>query len=219
MLNKRLSPDERQCMVWDIERGTADRIEPLPWQTDTCIGEWHYKPGVHYKSPANVIQRLVDVVSKNGNLLLNIPVRGNGTIDDREVAVLNGIAAWMDVNKECIFGTRPWKVFGEGPTAQGPQLDSFGMNEGKAKPFSAADIRYTLKGGVLYAIVLGAPHADFQLKSLGAAANLLGSPIQNVAMLGSAQPLHWTQSPGALTITPPQTGLSYIATVFKISAR
>jgi len=82
-------------MVWDIERGEANQIEPLPWQTDTCIGQWHYKPGIHYKSAKSVIQTLVDIVSKNGNLLLNIPVRGNGSIDDQEVAVLNGIGTHL----------------------------------------------------------------------------------------------------------------------------
>jgi len=217
LLNKRLSPDERQCMVWDIERGAANHIEPLPWQTDTCIGQWHYKPGVHYKTAKSVIQTLIDIVSKNGNLLLNIPVRGNGSIDDKEVAVLNGIGDWMDVNKECIFGTRPWKVFGEGPSAQGPKLDTFGMNESKVKPFTASDVRYTAKGDAIYAIVLGAPRADIQLKSLGATANLAGASIKNVALLGSPTQLQWTQNPDALTINAPQGKVSDIATVFKIT--
>jgi alpha-L-fucosidase len=159
----------------------------------------------------------LDIVSKNGNLLLNIPVRGNGSIDDQEVEVLNGIADWMDVNKECIFGTRPWKVFGEGPSAQGPKLDSFGMNESKVKPFTASDVRYTGKGNAIYAIVLGAPSADLQFKSLGTTANLAGAPIHNVTLLGSAEPVQWTQTPEGLTINAPQGKLSDIATVFKIT--
>jgi len=217
LLNKRLSPDERQCMVWDIERGAANRIEPLPWQTDTCIGQWHYKPGIRYKSAKSVIQTLVDIVSKNGNLLLNIPVRGNGTIDNQEVAVLNGIADWMDVNKECIFQTRPWKVFGEGPSTQGPPLGAFGMNESKAKAFTADDVRYTIKGGILYAVVLGAPKKDLQFKSLGTTAKLLDAPIKNVALLGGGETLNWTQTPGGLTIKVPHGKVSDIATVFKIT--
>jgi alpha-L-fucosidase len=100
---------------------------------------------------------LCDIVSKNGDLLLNIPVRGDGSIDDKEQAVLEGIGAWMDVNKESIFGTRPWKVFGEGPASEGAVLSAQGFNEGKGKPFTAADVRFTIKGNVLYTIVLGTP--------------------------------------------------------------
>ena len=121
LFGKILTPEQQQCMVWDIERGQANEIEPYPWQTDTCIGGWHYDRGLYnhngYKSTKTVIQMLVDIVSKNGNLLLNIPVRGDGTIDDKELKVVEGIAGWMDVNKECIFGTHPWKVFGEGPAS------------------------------------------------------------------------------------------------------
>jgi len=214
---KRLTPFQTQCMVWDIERGFANRIEPLPWQTDTCIGVWHYKPGIHYKSAKYVIEALADIVSKNGNLLLNIPVRGNGAIDDKEIAVLNGIAAWMDVNKECIFSTRPWKVYGEGPSTQGPQLAPTGLNEGKARPFTADDVRYTTKGGALYAIMLGAPAADIHLKSLGAAAHLLSGPVKSVTLLGSAEQLQWSQNADELSIKAPHGNLSDIATVFKIA--
>ncbi len=116
---------------------------------------------------------LCDIVSKNGDLLLNIPVRGDGSIDDKEQAVLEGIGAWMDVNKECIFGTRPWKVFGEGPASEGAALSAQGFNEGKGKPFTAEDVRFTTKGETLYVIVLGRPQQDLQIKSLGTAAKLL----------------------------------------------
>lgn len=214
---KRLTPLQTQCMTLDIERGFANRIEAVPWQTDTCIGVWHYKPGIHYKTAKYVIEALADIVSKNGDLLLNIPVRGNGTIDDKEIEVLNGIAAWMDVNKECIFGTRPWKVYGEGPSTLGPQLPPTGLNESKARPFTADDVRYTTKGGVLYAIILGAPTADIHLKSLGTAANLLSSPIKGVALLGSAEQLQWSQTADGLSIKAPSGKLSDVATVFRIA--
>jgi alpha-L-fucosidase len=220
LLGKQLSEGERQCLVWDIERGAANRIEPLPWQTDTCIGNWHYERSVYernaYKSAATVIHMLADIVSKNGNLLLNIPVRGDGTIDDKETAVLEGIAAWMAVNKEGIFGTRPWKVFGEGPASEGAALTAQGFNEGKGKPFSAEDVRFTAKDGVLYAIVLGSPQKDLQIKALGAAARLLDRPISNITLLGSSEKIQWSQADGALTIKPPQNGSSDIAAVFKI---
>jgi alpha-L-fucosidase len=220
LLGKQLSEGERQCLVWDIERGAANRIEPLPWQTDTCIGNWHYDRSVYernaYKSAATVIHMLADIVSKNGNLLLNIPVRGDGTIDDKETAVLEGIADWMAVNKECIFGTRPWKLFGEGPASEGAALTAQGFNEGKGRPFSAEDVRFTTKDGVLYAIVLGSPQKDLQIKALGAAARLLDQPISNITLLGSSEKIQWSQADGALTIKPPQNGSSDVAAVFKI---
>src|SRR5688572_9195998 len=119
LFGKVLNEAQRQAMVWDIERGVPATSLPLAWQTATCIGGWHYQRSLYdeskYKSAKTVVQMLADIVSKNGNLLLNIPVRGDGTIDDKEEAILEGNAAWMDVNKECIFDTRPWKFFGEGP--------------------------------------------------------------------------------------------------------
>jgi alpha-L-fucosidase len=222
LLGKQLNDVERQCIVWDIERGTSDRIEPLPWETDTCIGNWHYDRSLydrnHYKSASHVIKMLCDIVSKNGNLLLNIPVRGDGTIDDKEEVVLKGIADWMDVNKECIFGTRPWKVFGEGPASEGPALKVGNFNEGKGKPFTGEDVRFTTKDGVLYMIALGVPKQDLQIKSLGEAAKLLDKPITKITLLGSPEKVQWVQTDGALTIKVPQTIPNDIAIVFKLSS-
>ena len=165
ILGKQLNDEERKCIVWDLERGAANRIEPLPWETDTCIGNWHYERALYdnnrYKNAKTVILMLADIVSKNGNLLLNIPVRADGTIDDKEEKVLQGIAAWMDVNKESIIATRPWKVFGEGPASEVPATAQAGnFTEGKGKAFSAADVRFTVKDGTVYAIVLGVPKND-----------------------------------------------------------
>ena len=151
--------------------------------------------------------------------MLNIPVRGEGTIDEKEEAILNDIAVWMSANKECIFGTRPWKVFGEGPSAEN-QLQSVGnFNEGKVRPFTAADIRFTSKGAVLYAIVLGKPEKDITIHSLGTATNLFNGKVGNVELLGSDQPLHWTQNADTLTIKLPTGDLSTAAVCLKISPR
>jgi len=241
MLGKMLTEGERQCMVWDIERGAANQIEPFPWETDTCIGNWHYDRSLYeqnrYKSAKTVIQTLCDVVSKNGDLLLNIPVRGDGTIDDKEQAVLEGIGVWMDVNKECIFGTRPWKIFGEGPASGGAALSAQGFNEGKGRPNSAADFRFTTRGNVLYAIELGWPTNAVAIKSLGKSAGLLDKSIRNIELLGGNQKtrlpaerpatllmqngagkkLAWTQTGGALVIQPPENKPNDIAIVFKIT--
>jgi len=221
LFGKMLSEDEQKCLVRDIERGAANEIEALPWETDTCIGNWHYDLSVYernrYKSARTVVQMLCDIVSKNGNLLLNIPVRGDGTIDDKEQAVLEGIGAWMDVNKECIFGTRPWKVFGEGPASEGAALSAQGFNEGKGKPFSAEDVRFTTKSNVLYAIELGWPTNAVSIKSLGTAAKLLEKSIGGVTLLGSAEKVQWSQNADALTIKTPQNMPSDAAAVFKIT--
>jgi alpha-L-fucosidase len=223
VLGKTLDEDQRKCLVWDIERGTSNRIEPLPWQTDTCIGQWHYSLPLYkkngYKHADGIIRTLADIVSKNGNLMLNIPVRGEGTIDEKEEAILNDIAVWMSANKECIFGTRPWKVFGEGPSAEN-QLKTVGnFNEGKVKPFTAQDIRFTSKDGAVYAIILGKPDKDVVIKSLGTSAGLFTGPIAKVELLGSDQPQQWKQGTDALTISLPTGELSAAAVVFRISPR
>ena len=109
----------RNALLYDLENGVVSGADPVPWQTDTCIGSWHYKRSRfeqhQYKNALQVVHMLVDIVSKNGNLMLSIPVRGEGTIDDDEVKVLEGLASWIAPNGEGIYGTRPWKVFGEGP--------------------------------------------------------------------------------------------------------
>jgi len=141
----------------DLERGIVDTIWPDPWQTDTCIGNWHYKKGIEYKSPKIVLDMLVDIVSRNGNLLLNFPLPGSGELDSEEQKVLSGITDWMHINSEGIYATRPWKIFGEGPsTMPAPQRpDRPGFNERGRKPLTAQDVRFTQKGQTLYAFVMG----------------------------------------------------------------
>ncbi len=208
LTNKILTSEQKQCMVWDIERGQSSKIEPIVWQTDTCIGDWHYQRSLFekhkYKSTITILQNLADIVSKNGNLLLNIPVRGDGTIDPDEHAIVEGIASWMDINKEAIFGTRPWKVFGEGPSLTAAKaIRAQGFNEGTR--FSAADIRFTTRDNTLYAIVLGTPTSPLKITSLGKSANRLDAPITHIELLGHPDPSSptWSQTDTALTIDPP----------------
>jgi len=224
LFGKILNEEQRKAMVWDIERGQSNQIEPLPWQTDTCIGQWHYQRSLFtdhgYKTAKTVIQTLVDVVSKNGNLLLNIPVRGDGSIDDDELKVVQGIAAWMDVNRDCIFGTRPWKVCGEGPSLENAApLAAQGFNEGKGKPLTAADIRYTIKDNILYAIALGQVSQPVLLKSLGTTAALLDESVGGIQLLGSDEKVRWSQSMQGVTIYPPDNPTGDIATVFAIALK
>jgi alpha-L-fucosidase len=215
MFGKKLNEEQKKCLVWDVERGAPDKAQAESWQTCTCIGDWHYKRSLYekdqYKTAKDVIHTLVDIVSKNGNLLLNIPVRGDGTIDDKEVAILEGIAAWMDINKESIYDTRPWKVFGEGPSVeQINPMNGPGFNEGKIK-FDAKDIRFSQKGNIIYATVLGVPTDKVSIKSISKKMK-----IRKVEVLGSAEKLSWKQNSGLLVIEKPKTVPNDIALVFKI---
>ncbi|MFI0431465.1 alpha-L-fucosidase [Mariniflexile sp. HMF6888] len=218
LFGKVLTEEQKQCMVWDVERGAPDKAQPDAWQTCTCIGDWHYKRSIYdkngYKSAKTVVHMLIDIVSKNGNLLLNIPVRGDGSIDSKEVEILEDIAAWMNVNKESIFDTRPWKIYGEGPATDSINpLNSAGFNEGKVK-LSEKDIRFNQKGNILYATVLGVPTQDIIIKSLGKDAN--SAKIKNIEILGSKKKLKWKQYSNSLTIKKPKSFPNEIAVVFKI---
>ncbi|WP_121809314.1 alpha-L-fucosidase [Mucilaginibacter kameinonensis] len=223
LFGKILDEQQRKCMIWDIERGQSNQIEPEPWQTDTCIGGWHYDRRIFenkgYKSAKTVIHTLADVVSKNGNLLLNIPVKGDGTIDSEERKIVEGIAAWMHINSEAIYATRPWTIFGEGPAIESAApLDAQGFNEGKGKPFTADDIRFTKKGNTLYAIALGWPGEKGNLiKSLASASpQLSGRKISNVSMIGYPGKLSWEQTGEGLKIKTPAVKPDDIAVVYRI---
>jgi len=220
---KILNEQQRHSMVWDIERGQSDKIEPLPWQTCTCIGSWHYDRRVYdnhgYKSAQTVVHTLIDVVSKNGNLLLSVPVRGNGTIDEQERAIVEEIGRWMAVNSEAIYDTRPWAVYGEGPsTGTSTPMSGPGFNEGKTQ-FSAADIRYTAKAGQVYATVLGWPESGrVTLQALGSGSGHQAGRVAKVELLGAAQPLAYEQTAQGLQVVLPaeRPALSY-ANALKIS--
>jgi alpha-L-fucosidase len=186
--------------VQDLERGVMDRISPYPWQTDTCVGGWYYDVNLAnahgYKSTETVIQMLCDIVSKNGNLLLNFPPRPDGTLDDDELKILAGMAAWMPINGEAIFGTRPWKIFGEGAR----KLQGGMFNEGNLR-YTAKDIRFTTKGETLYAIALGWPESGkIQVRSLAEAAG----KVTGVTLLGFSGDLKWSQTADGLIVTLPK---------------
>jgi alpha-L-fucosidase len=208
---KKLKPEHRAALVEDYERGASNVIQPLPWQTCTCIGNWHYQRNAHYKSVGQVVRTLVDVVSKNGCLLLSIPIRGDGTIDDQEVAFLHGMAKWMAVNGEGIFGTRPWKVFGEGPNRVAGGM----FSEGKVK-YTPQDLRFTTKDGALYIYVMAVPDADIVVKSLGLGGELSQS-VADVALLGSDDGIDWDQDQDALVIHKPRKFPSAEVVAFKVT--
>jgi alpha-L-fucosidase len=190
---KVLDLEQRQCMVWDIEKGRSNNLEPFVWQSDTCLGSWHYDRSIYdnhqYKTAKMVIHNLIDIVSKNGTMLLSVPVRGDGTIDSDETAIVEEIATWMKTNGECIFSTRPWKIFGEGPAQESAKpLTAQGFNEGGGKPFSSLDYRFTTKGNTLYIIALGWPeNGKALIKSLSKGNSLRPESINRVELLGRGE--------------------------------
>jgi len=205
---KILNEEQQKCMVWDIERGRSNKLEPFVWQSDTCLGSWHYDRSIYdrhrYKSAKNVIQNLIDIVSKNGTMLLSVPVRGDGTIDSDETAVVEGIAVWMKANGEAIFKTRPWKIFGEGPAQEDANpIKAQGFNENGCKPFSAQDFRFTTKGNELFAIALGWPeNGKALIKSLSKDNPLRPETIHKVELLGGGE-LHFEHNEDGLEVTLP----------------
>ncbi|TSA37862.1 MAG: alpha-L-fucosidase [Porphyromonadaceae bacterium] len=198
--------------VYDIERGSSKAGKKYPWQTDTSIGKksWGYIPGEENKSPNELIDELVDIVSKNGNLLLNIGPRPDGTITREQQDVLLAIGKWLKINGEGIYGTRPWDLFGEGPT----QMEGESFNEGSGKGFTEKDIRFTGKGDLLYAYLLDIPREKIVIKSLAAQSKF--GKVAGVELLGSTEKIVWVQKPEGLVIQPSKTWPGDCAIGYKI---
>lgn len=200
--------------VRDYERGGATVIMDGPWQDDTSLGGWFFLndpiADFHSKSKdaATVIHTLADVVSKNGNLLLNLPQRGDGSLYPECVTVLEELAAWMPVNGEAIFGTRPWSTFGEGPT---PLPEAKCMNELK-HPLSWNDVRFTRKGDFLYVISCGVPDGPLKIRALGR----LGVGFDSIELLGSSEKIRYKREWEGLTIQPVKEWPCRHAVVFKV---
>lgn len=218
---KRLSEEKQKGVVMDCERGAFADISPRPWQTCMCIGGWHYDRALYerggYKTAERIIKTFVDIVSKNGNLLLNIPVRGDGSIDEKEMAFLKDFKSWLDVHGEGIFGTRPWKVFGEGDVKM-INSHSFGENEKMQASLSEKDIRFTEKNGTIYAFVLGFPTSKtIEIKSLGRKTTAMnGKRIKSISMLGTTKKVAWKQEADKLTITMPDVQNTGMTIGFRI---
>ena len=197
---KILTDEQKNCLVWDVEKGVPDRIQEKSWQTCTCIGSWHYDRSLYdrdrYKSAKTVVHMLIDIISKNGNLLLSIPQRGNGTIDEKELKILEEIAAWMSVNSEGVYETRPWKIFGEGPVAEATNpLQAQGFNEGRHQPYTAEDIRFVTKGDILYAHVLALPEdGKVVIRSLSEGNPFFQKDINKVELIGSNTPIKFERT-------------------------
>jgi len=209
--NVKETPDKwAKAVVADYERGLTSKIMEYAWQSETCIGDWHYnralydKPGEYggYLPPRDVIHWMIDTVSKNGTFILNIPGKPDGTIDRKESAILDRITDWMSVNGEAIYETRPWKVYGEGPNS----VKSGSFQGNSVAQLGEKDIRFTRSkdSKVVYALVLGWPAGEIVVRSLGTANATQPGKIGNVQLVGTGEKLRWKQAADGLHVQLPQ---------------
>ena len=199
-----------KAAVLDWESALKDNIMQYPWQAEYCIGNcWHYDranydaPGElgAYQHPKQLVHLLIDLVSKNGTMVLNVPGRPDGTIDSKEIAVLDAFTAWMQPNGEAIYDTRPWNVYGEGPG----KIDTAEFKGDSIKNLGVRDIRFTRNKAktVVYALVLGWPTGEFVVQSLGTASAAKPGKIKEVRLLGTDQKLKWNQAADGLRVELP----------------
>lgn len=194
----------------DVERGVMEGINPRVWQTDTSMGDWFYSEGFKYKTTPQVVHMLTDIVSKNGNMLLNVVQYPDGSLPPEAHIFLREMADWIAVNGDAIYDTRPWKIYGEGPTK--PAIGHFKEEDN----YTAQDIRFTTKNNALYATTLALPAKVVRITSLGTNSQHADKPVKSVSLLGSKGKLVWTQEQDALVIQLPEKLPSLHASSFKI---
>ena len=206
---------DRRAFTYNLERGSAADIKPEPWMWATDgSGGWFYRKGaVNRMSIPVMVGNAVDAISKNGVVMLNVALRGDGTLPENQAAYLVAIGDFLRVNGEGIYGTRPWTTFGEGPLK---------MKDGRQgenhKAFSPRDIRFTQKDGVLYAFVLAPPTEDIRIKKL-ATGGLLEREITGIELMGSPKTIRWKRTSDALTIQLPKTLPGKIVNGFRIHSK
>ncbi|TSE07399.1 alpha-L-fucosidase [Aquimarina algiphila] len=201
--------------IKDYERGRPNQPKKAAWLTDTSPGQWFYRPNAKFKTPNELIDILVDIVAKNGAMLLNVPPNPDGSIPEDMATLLKDMGAWLKVNGDAIYGTRPWTIFGEGPT----RLPEGGHKVEKIKiAYTNTDIRFTKKSDKeIYAIVLDAPKDEIIIKSLTTQIGLLNSKIKNIQLLGSDEKIKWERNERGLVITVPKKLPTPYAHSFKIT--
>lgn len=215
IINYKLVDMMKNSAVLDIERGQTSNILPRPWQTDTSVSNksWGYIENDTFKTPTFIVQQLADVVSKNGNLLMNIGPRSDGTIPQEVEQVLLDVGSWLKVNGDAIYGTRPWTTFGEGPTS----VKAGSFHDTEVVPYTPEDFRFTTKGETLYALEMAWPsNREAVIKSL--ARGVAGSRVvSGVKLLSSKSAVEFTQKTDGLHLRVPAEAPGKYAYVYQIS--
>jgi len=207
--------------VRDFERGQLASIEPNHWQTDTSISKlsWGYVENDQYQPPEFLVHQLIDIVSKNGNLLLNIGPKPDGTIPDQIQTTLLAMGAWLKADGEAIYGTTPWKIYGEGPT----KVIGGAFHDQDTKPYTTEDFRFTAKGNTVYAIGMGCPAAGSEafatIHAFGSDKEAKGMTIGSIDLIGSTEKLTWMQTPEALNVKLPASASCQYAYVLRIAMK
>jgi alpha-L-fucosidase len=207
--------------VRDFERGQLATIEPDHWQTDTSISKlsWGYIENDQYQPPEFLVHQLIDIVSKNGNLLLNIGPKPDGAIPDQIQTTLKAMGVWLKANGEAIYGTTPWKVYGEGPT----KVIEGAFHDQDTKPYTTEDFRFTQKGNTLYAIGMACPadaaSGSAEIHALGSDKDAKGITFDSVELVGSSEKLTWKQEPDALKVKLPASAPCSYAYVLKLAVK
>ena len=200
--------------VQDYERGGGSTIDLYPWQNDTSIGDWFYNKHWKYQPLSWTVRMLVDIVSKNGNLLLNVVLRPDGSLDPEAETMLHELADWTAVNGEAIYGSRPWLIYGEGSS----KVERSGNFNDTKVAYSAKDIRFTTKGRTLYAIALGWPEeSKLTIHALAKRDNGSVNKIKRVELLGYKGKLKFTQTVQGLTVELPDKKISDLTCSLKIT--
>lgn len=216
IINYKFDAFPEAAAVLDKERSKMAEIRKPFWQTDTAVSSssWGYTENQKYKTPDRLVDDLVDIVSKNGCLLLNVGPRADGTIPDEDQAILKAIGSWLAINGESIYDTTYWKTFGEGPTS----VSTGHLAESKDKPFTAADLRFTTRDEILYVTGLAWPaEPKITVKSLAQPSELYPHEIIGVELLGSDEQLKWTRDEAGLHVQLPDTAPSEYAYVLKVT--